>query len=174
LNDYEVVVVLGCVSERAFKFYYYVVNHDDTSVQWAHRTPTQVSNSVSALMRCQAEYWHHRSYFTGHRLCNQDDLNATTAALENLPPVPQAYIETRLNSLRQIDGSNITMDETAIIAQIHADALKLSLPEMQVSRSTMLKAFHGLKQLKSKWFYHPSVHGSSPAGSPRGSQEAGT
>ncbi|KAG9093752.1 hypothetical protein FRC06_011395 [Ceratobasidium sp. 370] len=124
-------------------------------------------------MRREAEYWHHRSCFPAHRLCTQDDRSATVALLESLPAdvASRTYVRDRLDRLHQIDSSNITTREASTIAQIRADTLKMSLPEMQDSRrSTMLKAFHGLKHFKAKWFYHPSVHGDSPAGSPHGSQ----
>ncbi|KAG8703163.1 hypothetical protein FRC08_003042 [Ceratobasidium sp. 394] len=124
-------------------------------------------------MRREAEYWYHRSCFTVHRPCTQDDRDATIALLESLPAdvASRTYVRDHLDNLHQMDTSNITPHEASTIAQIRADTLKMSLPEMQdPRRSTMLKAFHGLKQFKTKWFYHPSVHGDSPAGSPRGSQ----
>ncbi|KAG9086565.1 hypothetical protein FS749_003560 [Ceratobasidium sp. UAMH 11750] len=130
--------------------------------------------SVKLLpMRREAEYWYHRSCFTVHRPCTQDDRDATIALLESLPTdvASRTYVRDHLDNLHQMDTSNITPHEASTIAQIRADTLKMSLPEMQdPRRSTMLKAFHGLKQFKTKWFYHPSVHGNSPAGSPRGSQ----
>lgn len=48
-DDFEVVVILGCVSYQALKFYYYVVDHRERKIRWNHpnTTPSEVLHSIS-------------------------------------------------------------------------------------------------------------------------------
>lgn len=103
-NNFEVVIVLRCISQQSLKFYYYIADHQQQTIRWNHQglIPREVALSDSRMyrgsfprldltellapMRNDAEYWYHRNRFPMHRLCTQADLDSLAGQLNGLNP----------------------------------------------------------------------------------------
>lgn len=170
-DDYEVCIVLSCVSEHRLKFYYYIVDHRGKRIHWNHHVPREVTASDSQAMRNEAEYWYHRKRFPTHKLCTQEDRGSLIGYLNSLhqPSVmPVDEIRTHVSTLNQL-GSSMDVPATCQICEIYVEALKRSLPGFDDVRpqSKLRKTLYGLSKFKA--LLHSASHSNTPAQSPRSS-----
>ncbi|KAF8608139.1 hypothetical protein BDV93DRAFT_551995 [Ceratobasidium sp. AG-I] len=175
-DEYEVVIVLNCVSHQALKFYYYIVDHEQRTIRWIHpnTTPSEVALSVSPAMRNSAEYWTHRNRFPAHKLCTQADRDALVAQLNSLHQtngvMPTGDIQTYLQDLNNFSAN---LRVTCRITEIYLEFYKSSLPGFRGvgSTSKLKKTLYGFLKAPGR-LLHAAVHSDTPIQSPESTPQS--
>ncbi|KAF8756678.1 hypothetical protein RHS01_04524 [Rhizoctonia solani] len=109
-DSIEIAIAIRCISSSSPKVSYYIVDHAHKTVRWLdNSTPKCYHVNVDIQMRDSAEYWHHRSKFSVHRHCLQEDrvevaalLNAMLGASQNDPDLDQEEIKQYIRRLENI------------------------------------------------------------------------
>ncbi|ELU36118.1 hypothetical protein AG1IA_09852 [Rhizoctonia solani AG-1 IA] len=83
-NDFEVVIVLQCISLAKPKFSYYFVDHDHRRVSNESILINDKTDISSDTKRSVAGYWEHLAMFSTHHLCTPADYNLARTLLNSL------------------------------------------------------------------------------------------
>ncbi|KAF8706724.1 hypothetical protein RHS03_04739, partial [Rhizoctonia solani] len=176
-DSIEIAIAIRCISSSSPKVSYYIVDHAHKTVRWLdNSTPKCYHVNVDIQMRDSAEYWHHRSKFSVHRHCLQEDraevaalLNAMLGASQNDPDLDQEEIEQYIRRLENIPLlSPFTDDQTSTLAIIHSEALQHSLPAFYLpSPSIKNKLCQSLFGRSVTRFIHNHAHVNPHTSMPR-------
>ncbi|KAF8706850.1 hypothetical protein RHS03_04740, partial [Rhizoctonia solani] len=89
-NDFEVVIVLQCISLAKPKFSYYFVDHDHRRVSNESILMNDKTDISSDTKRSVADYWEHLVMFSTHHLCTPADYNLARTLLYGFQSQPSS------------------------------------------------------------------------------------
>ncbi|KAF8678939.1 hypothetical protein RHS04_05162 [Rhizoctonia solani] len=96
-NDFEVVIVLQCISLAKPKFSYYFVDHDHRRVSNESILMNDKTDISSDTKRSVAGYWEHLVMFSTHHLCTPADYNLARTLLYGFQSQPSIASYTMRN-----------------------------------------------------------------------------